>query len=131
MATLLIEEALVALAAPVASTYWQLAPKDAPTPRIVISKVSGAGYPHAQGTSSLRWGIFQFDVYATTALLRSQKAKALKDVLDGYRGTVTVGSNSLKISECTVENQRQEIDTETNTPLFRASDDYFFHWDEE
>jgi hypothetical protein len=68
--------------------YWILAPKGAAVPYVVLSTVLTKDSYAMEGVTGLREGLFQVDCYATAYYPSRDIAKAVRDLLKNFIGTL-------------------------------------------
>lgn len=68
--------------------YWVLAPKGAPVPYIVLSRVTTKDSYDMVRDTGLREGLFQVDCYSADFYGSRAIAKAVWNLLKSYRGTL-------------------------------------------
>jgi hypothetical protein len=96
-------------------------PSNAKLPYITFRRNAGQHVHHMQGASGRVFA--QVDVYCfalTDSLMRDLGTKVRK-ALDGYNGAVTVGSDSVTIDLCFLENETDDIAAPqdgSNSPIF-------------
>jgi hypothetical protein len=64
-----------------------IVPEGTGRPCIVLSRISGTRVHHMLGASGLAYGRFQFSILAATYSAAATLADALRNALDGYKGT--------------------------------------------
>jgi Protein of unknown function (DUF3168) len=67
--------------------YPELMPEETPYPALSYFRVSGARFPAYDGSILLAHPRFQFDVWANDSLSARQVAGAVRQALQGYKGT--------------------------------------------
>ena len=132
MADLLIDQGLVNLIDPVAtgSIYANIVPENARSPFITFQRVTGDKIRDINGPSGLANTTFQIDVYSKSYLESKQLADAVRLILDGFRGTVTIGADSVRIAGVSFQAERDFIDDTAKPKLYRSSVDYLFMYEE-
>jgi len=81
--------------------YPQVAPQQTATlPYMTYNRIDGIHMHNMSGPSGLVNVRMQIDYYASTYSGASALADAARNVLDGYTGSVTVGSTSIDIKQC-------------------------------
>jgi hypothetical protein len=89
--------------------YYMTAPQDVSFPYIVIFKVSSTREHCHEGFSNLTHSRIQFSIFSETYYNGKQIADAIKDVLDGYKGT----SESTSIHSSLFDGESDGYETET------------------
>jgi hypothetical protein len=132
MATLTIEEGigyylttyagLVALVS--TRTYNKRIPQEATLPCVTYYRIST---PRVQthdtsGMTGTAYPRFQFDAWAATYGSAKAITDQLRTALNGYKGTVTSGADSVVIQASLVDDER--YDPDLNAGLERISSDY-------
>ena len=77
-------------------------PQDPTYPLILFSKVTGMRDHHLQGPSGLAHPRFQVEAWATTYDAAKTLANAIREALDGYKGTV----GTVVIGSILIESER-------------------------
>ena len=77
-------------------------PQDPTYPLIVYYKVTGMRDHHLQGPSGLTHPRFQVEAWATTYAAAKALANAIREALDGYKGTV----GTVVIGSILIESER-------------------------
>lgn len=133
MATATIDMGIVKLLAGVASgnIYAGIAPENQRSPFVTFQRVSGDKVRAINGPSGLAQTTFQIDIYSKDYPECRQLADQVRKILDGFRGTVTIGSDSVRIGGCSMTGERDFTEDETDPKLYRASVDYLFTFDED
>lgn len=90
--------------------YPQSAPQSAALPRIVYTRISGAHAHHMTAASGWAEARIQLDVYAANYTSVKAAAESLRVLLDTYRGTVTIGADSVDI-DVRLDNDRDGFDS--------------------
>lgn len=133
MATALIDQGVKELLDPVVSeaVFARIVPQNQRAPFITFQRVTGNKIRDINGPSGLAQTSFQVDVYADAYLECKQLADAVRLILDGYRGTVTIGADSVRIAGVSFQAERDFIDDGVDPKLYRSSVDYLFMYDED
>ncbi len=126
-----MEEALTSILSGVAGgrRYWVRAPQSLSTrPYIVMHRVSGNRDYHLKGPSRYLTSRVQLDIYDTTYRGAKAVARAVRDAVSGYAGTI----GGVQIQRISVESERDlpADDAGEITQLFRTSIDLMVHHDE-
>ncbi len=126
-----MEEALTTLLSSVAGgrRYWVRAPQSLSTrPYIVMHRVSGNRDYHLKSASGYVQSRVQVDIYDETYGGAKTVARAVRDAVSGFAGTI----NGVQIQRITVESERDlpADDAGEITFLFRTSIDLQIHHDE-
>lgn len=106
--------------------YPILAPQDSAYPLITYQRISGARWRTFDGPSGKAQPRFQLDVWATSYAGANALAKAVRDALDGYSGTVA----TVRIGGVALETDQDRIDTSTDPKLFGVTMDFMITHDE-
>lgn len=140
-----IEQALYALLAGDATLvaiigtriYPLRAPQNATYPLLVYQQIASQKVHSMQGGSGLDFSLFQFTFWGSDYLVTKQAAEALRVLLQGYRGTVTVPAvGTVEIEGAFVEATRDAWDDSGapdsgESPMFGAQVDYQINFLEE
>ena len=97
-------------------------------PSIVYQRITGLGDHHMQGPSGLTRPRFQIDAYAQTPDDATRLADLVKARLDGYRGPMTAGSETVAVQGVFFDTERELYDGDLE--LYRISRDYLIWWEE-
>jgi hypothetical protein len=95
---------------------------------IVYSEISGQGDQHSQGASGLARVRMQLTAWATTADAAHALYLAIKERIDGYRGTMGSGAPLVNVQGVFLDSWRDIEDTEAN--LIGKAADYFINYEE-
>lgn len=110
--------------------YDSIAPQNARAPFAVMTLITEEPWNHLGGRPSVRDFVYQIDVYARSALSRSELARSVLYILENYAGTVIIGGVSpvttVAIQACILQSARQEIEEDTDPKLWRQSMDFKF-----
>ena len=135
MATAEIDQAIVELLKNVlpggGDVYGGIAPANQRSPFITFQRVFGTKIRAINGPSGLAQATYQIDVYSDDYAESRSLAKAVRIILDGFSGTVTIGADSIRIGGCSMTNERDFTEDKPNPKLYRASVDYLFTFDED
>lgn len=133
MAALLIDQAIVDLLTPVVvdGVFAQIVPKNKRAPFISFQRVAGLKFRDINGPSGLAQTTFQIDIFSDSYLESKQLTDSVRLILDGYRGTVTIGPDSIRIAGVSMQAERDFIEKDVDPKLYRASVDYLFTFEEE
>lgn len=110
-----------------ARIYPLIAPQSAPLPRIVYTGAGGIRWNSIDGPSGLGQPRVQIDAYAATYGQAHALAKAIRDALDGYRGTaagVRIGGVSCPTPPLDF------YEADVSPPLYRVGQDFLITHDE-
>jgi hypothetical protein len=77
-------------------------------PRVVYTRISRDGQHHMQAASGLVYLRIQFDIFAKHESEASAIADAMRNRLDGYRGTITTLGEDRRFDVVQIENERGE-----------------------
>lgn len=80
-------------ASPGSGVYWALMPEKAPLPAIVLTQIAGAGLPTLNGPDPLHTARIQASCYATTYAQAKNLARAVRNLLEVYTGTLPDGTS--------------------------------------
>jgi len=97
-------------------------------PSIVYARITGLGDHHMQGASGLTRPRFQIDAWAKSADDATRLADLVKARIDGYRGPMTVASETVAVQGVFFDTERENYDG--TAELYRVGRDYVF-WLEE
>ncbi len=132
MATALIEQGLVKLLEPLAiPVFTMIVAEKQRAPFITYQTVAGNKIRSINGPSGLAQKTFQIDAYSDSAIGSKEIARDIRLILDGFRGTVTIGADSVRIGGVSMQSERDFIEDNVNPKLYRASVDYLFTYDED
>jgi hypothetical protein len=95
---------------------------------IVYNEISGQGDQHSQGASGLARVRMQLTAWATTADASHALYLAIKERIDGYRGTMGSGATLVNVQGVFLDSWRDIEDTEAN--LIGKAADYFINYEE-
>lgn len=81
--------AVTAVTDAVSTRIWQQRAPDDPTlPYMVVHAIGGTPHHHYGGAAVVAEEVYQLDIYAATTASRDSVKEAVRNALDGYRGTV-------------------------------------------
>ena len=96
-------------------------------PRAVYTRLSGSPEFFLQGESGIGYYTIQFDIFASSYAAADAVGEAFRNRLSGFRGVVTVGSESRRFHmiklEATRDNYVPPFDG-SDTPVYRRSMDF-------
>ena len=126
-----MEEALTSILSTVAGgrRYWVQAPQSLSTrPYVVMHRVGGSRDMHLKGPSRLVFSRVQVDVYGESYSSTKTVARAVRDAVSGFSGTI----GGVQIQRINVESERDLPDDDVGeiTELFRTSIDLMIFHDE-
>ncbi len=98
-------------------------------PSIVYTLISDAGDYHMQGASGLAHPRYQIDAWAQTVDLAASLALAIKNAIDGYRGTMGSGDALVNVQGVFRDSAGRE-DFDETARLYRSGRDYFIWFGE-
>jgi hypothetical protein len=75
-----------------ASINWGAMPRGTPLPGVVLNVISDLGTHHQEGPTDVSEARVQVDVYAATYGEAKLAARAIRKVLDGYKGGTILGA---------------------------------------
>ena len=78
---------------PGSGIYWAMMPEKAPLPAIVLTTVAGAGTPSLDGADPLHTARVQLSCYGRTYSDAKALARAVRNLLEGYCGTLPDGTH--------------------------------------
>jgi len=132
MDDLLIDQGVKELLDPVIvdSIYAGIAPQSKRAPFIIFQRITGNKIRDLNGPSGLAQVVFQIDAYADGYLESKQFADVIRLILDGYRGTVTIGDDSVRIAGVSFQAERDFVEDDVDPKLYRSSVDYLFTFEE-
>ena len=133
MAQLQVEQALRSLIIGLAggAVFGGIAPETQRAPFITFQRVSGSKVRDINGPSGLAQTTFQIDAYDDDYVGNKTLADDIRKILDGFRGTVTIGPDSIDVGGVSMQGERDFVESETDPKLYRASVDYLFTYHEE
>jgi hypothetical protein len=99
-------------------------PQDATYPLILYTRISGERDHVLQGPSGMAHPRFQLDAFAETYTGAKALANAIREALDGYRGTAA----GTRIGSCLIDSERDIYESEIE--IYRISQDYMIWCDE-
>jgi hypothetical protein len=109
--------------------YPLSAPQSVVTPYVVYQRISAVRLRTLDGPEGRSMPRMQIDAYATTWLAARALADAIRQALDGFDGTVTIGNDSPpeteRIRAASLQTDRDFIETDVDPKLYRVSSDYF------
>ena len=138
MARLYIDQAVVELINGLLSNesetipvYAGIVPNNVKEPYIIYQRVAGfKPARHINGPSIFGQTTFQIDVYSNNYLEVKRIADEIRQILDGYKGTVTINSDSIRIAGCSMVSERDSVEENVEPKIYRASVDYDFMFQE-
>lgn len=92
---------------------------------VVFTRISGDGDYTMQGPSGYTRPRYQIGCWAPTADAAAQLANAVKDVLDGFKGAIGTGANSIVVQGIFVAGEREQYDDVVQ--MYGVIRDYFIH----
>lgn len=133
MATLFIDQAVKYLldSLSIGDVYAQHAPEEARPPFVTFQRISGRKFRDINGPSGLSQATIQIDVFSDDHLVALQISDSIRILLDGYRDTVTIAPDSIRIAGVSFQEERDFIESNTDPELYRASVDYLFTYEED
>lgn len=139
MATAFIDQGIVKLLETVVDdetnqvpVFGEIVPKNQRAPFITIQTITDVSLArHINGPTGLSQDLFQIDAYSNDRLESKRIARQIRLILDGYRGTVTIGADSVRIAGCSKQNGRSFVENDLDPKLYRASVDYLFTYKED
>jgi hypothetical protein len=111
--------------------YPMVLPQGIVSSSIVYTRISGIGDHTYQGPSGLNQPRYQIDAWAATIDGAFSLADAIKERLDGFRGTVNYGADpvqSVVIQGAFFADEREDYDA--GSKLYRVSRDYMIWFEE-
>lgn len=126
----MIEKAIHSLLSGLCSgrVYALVAPQNATAPFIVYHRQGGERWRAVDAPSGMAQVTIQVDAYDNDFYGMKDLAASIEAILDGYRGTVSYGSNSpqdtLRIGGIALIDESDTIDQSEEPPLHRNSTDY-------
>lgn len=109
---------------PASNVHWGRAPQGTKPTYITMQVISGLTDYHMQGASGYVSNRIQFDVYGKTYAASKTAARALKNLLSGYKGGVFQGIF------LDLERDLPATDAGEVSILFRTSIDFIVHHQE-
>lgn len=79
-------------------------------PYVVYHAVDKTHEHHMKGSSGVCWSRVQLDIFAGTYARVKQVAEAIRLVLQGFSGVVTVGTTPVRIDSCFLNLELDEYD---------------------
>ncbi len=89
--------------------YPDIAPEGAVLPYVVMARVDTTHEHHMGGSAGLKHPRIQLDYFARTRSGAEDLAETCRLVLDGFNGTVTIGSESLDIRKCFLKGDNSDF----------------------
>lgn len=77
--------------------YPHSAPQNASLPYLVVMRIDTTGYHHYTAAAARQMARVQIEAYAATYDSGMTIAETVRQALDGYQGTVTVGASTLDV----------------------------------
>ena len=116
------------------NVFSMRAPDNSAGPFIVYQRSAAIRWRHINGPSGITQAFIQIDAYAATYLEAKALGAEIEDILDGYIGNVSHGSNSpqdfVAIGGISLQNDNDFID-ETDEPLlYRNSASYLVTYEQ-
>lgn len=99
-------------------------PQNTPYPAALITIVGNLPNPTKSGTSDIDNVQVQIDAYGYDYDVVARIDEAIRNAIDGYRGDVTLGSDTIAVDGIRYEQTRQTYDSSDD--LWRFSSDYVF-----
>jgi hypothetical protein len=100
--------------------YYMQAVQNGDMPCIVINKISGVRSHVLTGPDGLANPRFQIDSIAKTYTEAKRLADAVRQTLDGYRGTL----KETAVHGCSLDNERDIFENAIQPPLYRIVMDF-------
>ena len=122
-----LERAAYTLLSTIETTYAGKAPQDADTPFIVYRAITRDGWDSLDGPSGMAQKSIQVDSYAIGSDDAKQLAGQVRQLLNGYGGTVS----SVRIDSCRLLSETDLSELETDPKLERVSQDFLFTFQED
>lgn len=122
--TFLLADAAISSAVGGARIYPVKMPQGETGASIVMTRISSVGDHHNEGATLLARVRYQIDCYALTFGGSADLALAVKESLDGYRGTM----GSVPVKGVFFDSERDGYEPETE--FYRVSQDYIVWHDE-
>jgi len=130
MAEAYLEQAMKSLLNSIAPYYNDLAPESQSAPFIVGTIITDNRWRAINGPSGMTQTTVQVDLYADGIEDRASYGRQIRQALDGYRGTVAIGSDTLRIGGISLQNQLSFLEDGTDPKLYRLSGDYLVTFEE-
>jgi hypothetical protein len=104
--------------------YINRIPQEATLPCVTLHRVSTPRvHSHdSSGMTGTAYPRFQIDAWATTYSVAKAITDQLRAALNGYKGTITSGANSVTVQSSLVDDER--YDPDLNAGLERISSDF-------
>lgn len=109
----------------VARIYPVRLPQGIKLTSIVYTRVSGQGDYVMTGPSGYARPRYQINSWAPTIDAAAALSNLIKDLLDGFTGTIGTGANAVFVQGAFVADEREDYDD--TVQMFRSSRDFFIH----
>ena len=114
-----------------ARIYPMRAPQNARLPFITYQRISGPRLRSMQGASGQANPRLQVDVYGGSYASVKAAANEVRLALDNFRGTIITGDGaSVIVRSCSLDGDRDFLDTDADPQIFRVSHDFIIWHDE-
>lgn len=124
----MIEKAIYELIDSLGDTYAMRAKQNASTPFIVFQNIGADRWRSVKGPSGMAQANIQIDSYDDSYYGAKELGEQIKTALDGYRGTVSYGSNSpqdtLRIAAISLQDETDLFDQTSEPFLYRSKHTY-------
>lgn len=91
-----------------------IASEQSARPYVLYTRLGADHQYHMASASGLLFAFLQLDVFADTYANLEQVCEALRNRLDGYRGIVTAGADSLWLQQVRLDNERDDFVSPTD-----------------
>lgn len=114
--------------------YLLRAPQNSPAPFVIYQQTSSERWRDVNGPSGMVQASVQIDVYASTANAARDLHAQVEAVLDGFRGTVSYGTDSprdsIRFAGISCQNDVDIFDQTDEPFLYRVSADYLITYEQ-
>jgi hypothetical protein len=122
----LLSEAAAVTALAGSKIFPVLAPQDTDAPFIVYHRIDAARVYSIAGPSGLAFARVQVDAYALTYAAAKNLAAAVRQTLNGFRGT----AGDVRVGGISLQTDQDILEDGTDPPLHRVSMDFMVTHDE-
>lgn len=104
--------------------YALRAPQDALSPYIVFQRTDSDRWRSINNPSGIAQAYIQVDAYAGSYYAAKELEALIETTLDGFRGDVQTGGDTIKIAGISLQNDLDLLDQTDSPLLFRNSASY-------